>query len=44
MFIFVPFVSSTGLVLVAEAILRCVDFFPKKVVVTVLAVFLSFWS
>ena len=43
MFIVVPFSSSTGLAIVAEASLRCGDFFPKKVV-TVLAVFLSFWS
>ena len=45
MFIVVPFISSTGLAIVAEVNLRCGDFFlPKKVVVTVLAVFLSFWS
>ena len=43
MFIVVPFISSTGLVVVAEANLRCGDFFSEKDVVTVLAVSLSFW-
>ena len=43
MFIVVPFISSTGLVVVAEANLRCGNFLPEKVVVTVLVVFLSFW-
>ena len=44
MFIVVPFVSSTGLVVVAEANLGCGGFLSEKVVVTVLAVFLSFLS
>ena len=44
MFIVVPFISSTGLVVVSEANLRCGGICPKKVVVTVLAIFLSFWS
>ena len=34
MFIVVPFISSTGLAIVAEADMRCGDFFSKKVVVT----------
>ena len=42
MFIVVPFDRSTALVVVAEANLRCGDFLFEKVV-TVLAVFLSFW-
>ena len=29
-FIVVPFIDSTGLAIVAEADLRCSDFFPKK--------------
>ena len=33
-FIVVPFNSSTGLAIVAEADLSCGDFCPKKVVVT----------
>ena len=41
MFIVVPFNSSTGLAIVAEANLRCGDFLSKKVV-TVLAVFIIF--
>ena len=42
MFIVVTFISSTGLAIVAETSLRCGDFLSEKVVVTVLAVFLSF--
>ena len=42
--IVVPFISFTWLVVVAEANLRCGVIFLKKVVVTVLAVFLSFCS
>ena len=41
MFIDAPFISSTGLVVVAEANLRCGGFLSEKFV---LAVFLSFWS
>ena len=44
MFIVVPFISSAGSAIVAEASLRCGDFLSEKIVVTVLAVFLSFWS
>ena len=44
MFIVVPFINSTGSAFVAEANLRCSDFLSEKVVVTALAVFLSFWS
>ena len=44
MFIVFPLISSTGLAIVAVANLRCGGFCKKKVVVTVLAVFLSFWS
>ena len=44
MFIVVPFIRSTALVVVAQANLRCGDSLSEKVVVTVLAVFLSFWS
>ena len=40
---FVPFSSSTGLVLVAEANLRCGDFLSEKNVVTILANFLYFF-
>ena len=42
LFIVVPFSSSTGLAIVAEANLRCGDFLSEKFV-TLLAVFLSFW-
>ena len=42
MFIVVRFIRSIGLVVVAEANLRCGDFLSERVVVTVLAVFLSF--
>ena len=38
----VPFISSTGLAIVAEANLRCGHFLSEKVVVTVLAVFFLF--
>ena len=44
MFIDDPIIDSTDLAIVAEADLRCGDFLSEKVVVTVLAVFLSFWS
>ena len=30
MFIVVPFINSSGLAIVAEADLRCGEFFPKK--------------
>ena len=42
MFIVAPFIDSTDLAIVAEADLRCGDFLSGKVVVTVLAVSLSF--
>ena len=41
-FIFVPFIKSARLAINAEANLRCGVFCPKKVVVTVLAVFFLF--
>ena len=44
MFINGPFNKSTGSAIVAEANLRWGDFLFQKIVVTVLAVFLSFWS
>ena len=43
MFLVVPFISSFGLAIIAEANLHCGDFLSEKFV-TVLAVFLSFWS
>ena len=43
MFIVVPFIKSTAVAIVAEAKLRFGVFFPKKkIVVTVLTVFLTF--
>ena len=43
-FIIVPFIRYIAFVVVAEANLRCGDSLSEKVFVTVLAVFLSFWS
>ena len=42
MFIVVPFIKSTGVAIVVEAKLRFGVFSRKKMVVTVLTVFLSF--
>ena len=43
MFIVVPFISSTGLAIAAEANLRCGDFLSEKSCHK-LVVFTSFWS
>ena len=43
-FIVVSLIISTSLVIAAEANLRCGDFLSEKNVLTVLPVFLSFWS
>ena len=43
MFIVIPFINSTGLVIVAEANLRCGDFLSEKSCHT-LVVSTSFWS
>ena len=43
-FIVVRFIRSPGLAIVAEGNLPCGEFLSEKVVVTVLAVFFSFWS
>ena len=42
MFLVVPFIKAAVLAIVAEANLRCGFFVQKKIVVPVLAVFLSF--
>ena len=43
-FIVAPFISSTGLAIVAEADLLCVSYFPEKICRHKLVVFTSFWS
>ena len=44
MFIVAPFIDSTDLVIVAEADLRCGDFFTEKSCRHKLVVSTSFWS
>ena len=43
-YIVVPFISSTGLAIVAEAELRCGDFLSEKICRHKLVVSTSFWS
>ena len=44
MFIIVPFISSTGLAIIAEADLRCGDFLSEESCRHKLVVSTSFWS